>query len=185
MTVILGELIGLRAIEHDDLELLRGWRNRPELRRYFREHRELTPADQEAWYERSGVDPRTSMFAIVDPNGKPSPLLGAAGLCNFDWVRRSAELSLYIGVDELYIDDRYAPDALRVLLQYGLDELGLHRIWAEVYSFDDRKARLYESFGFQLEGRHRDCHFTGGQWHDSLYFGLLEGEQGPSEDTGS
>jgi RimJ/RimL family protein N-acetyltransferase len=175
--MIAGELAALRAVEPDDLELLRTWRNRPTLRRYFREHRELTRADQEAWYERLGADERMRMFAIVDPGGEPPPLVGAAGLCYVDWVRRSAELSLYIGIDDLYVDDRLAPDALRLLLRYAFDDLGLHRVWAEVYSFDERKSSLYERFGFQIDGRHRDSHFADGRWHDSVYFSLLEGEQ--------
>lgn len=175
--MIVGELVGLRAIEPEDLDLLVAWRNTPALRRYFREYRELTSRDQKAWYERSTGDPGTLMFAIVDRTADKSPLVGATGLCYIDWVRRSAELSLYIGRDELYVDDRLAPDALSVLVAYAFEELALHRLWTEVYSFDDRKARLYERFGFQLDGQHRDAHFSDGRWHDSQFFSLLEGEQ--------
>lgn len=170
-----GEIVGLRAIEPGDLETLRGWRNRPALRRYFREHRELSRTDQEAWFTRMLTDPGTFMFAIVEL-GATSPLVGTAGLCYIDWIRRSGELSLYIGADDLYIDDRLAPDALRVLLRHGFDELGLHRLWTEIYAYDERKAHLYESFDFSLEGRHRDNHYADGVWHDSLFYGLLEAE---------
>lgn len=179
--MIPGNVVGLRAIEPADLDLLMAWRNTPSLRQHFREYRELTRRDQEAWYQRITADPATLMLAIVDRSAQPAPLLGAAGLCYIDWVRRSAEVSLYIGRDELYVDDRFAPDALAVLVEYAFRELALHRLWTEVYSFDDRKARLYESFGFRLEGQHRDSHFASGRWHDSLYFGLLEDEQ-PSRD---
>jgi RimJ/RimL family protein N-acetyltransferase len=179
--VLEGKIVGLRAIEPGDLESLRGWRNRPELRRYFREHRELGRTDQEAWYARMLADPGTRMFAIVELSAEASPLVGTAGLCYIDWVRRSGELSLYIGADGLYIDDRLAPDALRVLLRYGFDELGLHRLWTEIYAYDEHKAHLYESFGFSLEGRHRDNHFAEGSWHDSLFYSILETEY-PSSD---
>ena len=173
-----GELVGLRAIEPDDLELLRKWRNRPGLRRYFREHRELAKVEQEAWYRRTVLDDsRTIMFALVELNDASLPLIGAAGLCYIDWVCRSAEVSLYIGAKDLYIDDRLAPDALRLLLHYGFDEVGLHRLWTEVYDYDDRKARLCEAVGFSLEGRHRDKHFADGGWHDSLVFSVLENEE--------
>jgi RimJ/RimL family protein N-acetyltransferase len=177
-----GEIVGLRAIEPDDLESLRGWRNRPELRRYFREHRELCHANQEAWYERVLADHRTFMFAIVDLRDG-SPLVGAAGICYIDWLRRSGELSLYVGAGGVYIDDRLAPDALGVLLRYGFGELGLHRLWTEVYDFDESKARLYESVGFSLEGRHRDNHFADGRWHDSLFYGILAAEYASTNAT--
>ena len=175
--MIIGDVVGLRAIEPEDLDLLAAWRNTPGLRQYFREYRELTSRDQEAWYQRSTSDPGTLMLAIVDRTADTLPLVGATGLCYIDWVQRSAELSLYIGRDELYVDDRLAPDALRVLVEYAFEELALHRLWTEVYSFDERKARLYENFGFRLEGQHRDSHFAKGGWHDSLFFSLLEGEQ--------
>lgn len=174
--MITGDAAGLRAIEREDLEALRTWRNRPALRRYFREHREITRADQEAWFERMVSDNRNLMFAVVDIDLDPPPLMGAAGLCYVDWVRRSAELSLYIGADDVYIDDRLAPDVLRLLVSHGFEDLGLHRLWTEVYDLDERKAALLQQFGFQLEGRHRDSHFADGEWHDSLYFGLLEDE---------
>jgi RimJ/RimL family protein N-acetyltransferase len=170
-----GQLVGLRAIEPDDLEFLRGWRNRPQLRRYFREYRTLTSTEQRQWYERVVLASRANvMFSVVELASQR--LVGAAGLCAIDWVRRSADLSLYVGADELYIDSRMAPDALRQLLAYGFGELGLHRVWSEVYEFDNTKAALYESFGFTLEGRHRDHHFAAGRWHDSLFFGLLATE---------
>ena len=175
--MILGAVVGLRAIEPEDLDLLVTWRNTSTLRQYFREYRELTRRDQEAWYQRVTTDPGTLMLAIVDRSAEQSPLVGATGLCYIDWVQRSAELSLYIGRDELYVDDRLAPDALAVLTNYAFEELALHRLWTEVYSFDDRKTRLYENFGFKLEGQHRDSHFARGRWHDSLYYSLLEGER--------
>lgn len=176
--MIQSDSVLLRAIEPNDLESLRGWRNRPSLRRYFREHRELTSADQQAWYARiTARDSDTLMFAIADSSREDTPLVGAAGLCYIDWVRRSAEVSLYVGLDDLYIDERIAPQALGALVDHGFGELGLHRLWTEVYSFDERKARLYEEFGFRLEGRHRESHFADGEWHDSLYFGLLSGER--------
>lgn len=168
-----GRHVSLRAIESEDLERLRAWRNRPELRRYFREYREISSVQQRSWYENVVLGSSTTiMFALSDSDG--GRLLGAAGLCGIDWVRRVADLSLYLG--EGYIDDQRAPDALQLLVGYAFEELGLHRVWSEVYAFDTAKTALYERAGFTLEGRHRDAHFAEGGWHDSLFFGLLAGE---------
>jgi RimJ/RimL family protein N-acetyltransferase len=173
--MIEGARVGLRAIERDDLPLLLAWRNRAEFRRYFREFRELCWHQQLAWYETTVLnDPRTRMFAIVER--KSGALLGACGLCQIDWVNRLADFSLYIGHDALYIDDVYAPDAGRALLRYGFDELGLHRIWCEIYGFDRAKQTLLPRLGFTLDGRHRETHWAEGAWHDSLFFGVLERE---------
>jgi RimJ/RimL family protein N-acetyltransferase len=173
--MIEGQVVGLRAIERADLPQLLAWRNRPEFRRYFREFRELGSAEQEQWYESRVLrDPSTKMFAIVDRNS--GALLGACGLCYIDWVNRSADFSIYIGHDDLYVDKLYAVDAGRVLLRYGFGELGLHRVWSEIYDFDQTKRELLPSLGFTLDGRHRETHWAEGAWHDSLFYGILDRE---------
>ena len=172
--MISGQTVGLRAIEREDLRSLMDWRNRPEFRRNFREFRELGTADQEAWFERLTADQRQLMFAVVERNS--GELLGASGLCYIDWVSRNCDLSLYIGKDALYIDDTYAPDAARTTLRYGFDELGMHRVWVEIYEYDTVKQELLESLGFKLDGRHREHHYADGGFHDSLFYGLLAGE---------
>lgn len=174
--MIEGTRTGLRAIEPDHLPILLAWRNRPELRRYFREHRELGSAHQERWFETAVLaDPKTHMFAIVERHA-PARLLGACGLCYVDWINRTADFSIYIGCEGLYIDEAWAPDAGRTLLRYGFGELGLHRIWCEIYDFDAAKQRLLPALGFTLDGRHRETHWAEGAWHDSLFYGILDRE---------
>ena len=102
-----GEITGLRAIERGDLEALRGWRNQPEMRRFFREYREISEDMQTAWYEKKVLaDPATRMFAIEDL--VTGDLLGACGLCYIDTINRNADFSIYLGADDLYIDDEFA-----------------------------------------------------------------------------
>lgn len=174
--MICGEFVGLRAIEEADLPQLLAWRNRPELRRFFRESRELGSTQQDRWFRDSVLgNPSIRMFAIEALADRR--LLGACGLCYINWVDRNADLSIYIGADDLYIDELYAPDAARTLIRYGFDELGLHRIWAEIYAIDEAKTKLFGDLGFTLDGRHRENHWTEGRWVDSLFFGLLASEQ--------
>lgn len=168
-----GEKVGLRAIEKEDLPLLMEWRNQPEYRRYFREYRELSSGHQANWFEsRVMKDSSTEMFAIVDL--KTGELIGACGLCYIDWINRNADFSIYIGKDGVYIDDVYAVDAAKVMMKYGFEELNLHRIWAEIYDFDEKKQEMFKTLGFELEGRHKEQHWTEGKWCDSLYYGILK-----------
>ena len=46
-----GNKVFLSAVEEGSLEQLRSWRNEPELRKYFREYREISKAMQKRWYE--------------------------------------------------------------------------------------------------------------------------------------
>ncbi len=169
-----GTYVGLRAIERADLPALLEWRNQPELRQYFREYRELSREHQDNWYERILDDPSNLMFAIIKLEN--NTIIGACGLCYIDWKNRNAEVSIYIGEDLLYVDEKYAPDALDVLVEYAFNELCLHRLWVEVFDFDLKKKSLFINFGFQFEGRHCQKYWTKKQWHDSLYYGLLNAE---------
>lgn len=173
--MISGNYVGLRAIEIEDLEQLLLWRNQPKFRRYFREYRELSSADQQEWYAKKVVnDPGTRMFSIVSADS--GKLMGACGLCYIDWIRRSADFSIYIGHDGLYIDDVYAVDAGSQLLKYGFEELALHRIWCEIYALDVAKQAFLPRIGFSLDGRHRQTHWSEGAWHDSLFYSILNDE---------
>jgi RimJ/RimL family protein N-acetyltransferase len=170
-----GKHVGLRAIEPSDLEPLLRWRNRPEFRKFFREHRELSMTQQTQWFQSiQGPDSKARMFAIVALQS--SELLGACGLCYLDLINRNADLSIYIGKDGLYIDDQLAPDAAQTLMTYGYDELNLHRIWAEIYDFDSAKIKFFESLGFQREGLHRNTHWSMGKWSNSIFWGMLSEE---------
>lgn len=185
--MIKGTCTALRAIEERDLAQLLAWRNRPELRRYFREYRELNSTQQRAWFDaKVNGDAATRMFAIEEGATGRLPgetgerrLLGACGLCYVDWVNRTADFSIYIGADDLYIDEQLAPDAAVALIRYAFDELGLNRLWSEIYAFDAPKTAFFRRLGFHLDGRHRQTHWAEGAWHDSLYFSLLAGDPRP------
>jgi RimJ/RimL family protein N-acetyltransferase len=177
--MLIGQYTGLRAIEADDLPQLMDWRNQPELRRYFREYRELNSVQQRQWFDtKVNSDPYTRMFAIAELASLR--LLGACGLCYIDWVNRTADFSIYIGADGRYIDRQFAPDAAKVMIRYAYQELGLHRLWSEIYSFDTAKQAFFDSMGFQLDGRHRQTHWAEGSWHDSLYYSLLSTDSIPA-----
>ncbi len=167
-----GNKVGLRAIESTDLSILLEWRNQPEFRKYFREYRELNMESQKRWFEtKVQGDEHTRMFSIVEIES--SELIGACGLCYIDWPNRCADFSIYIGKNKLYIDDVYAVDAGRVLIDYGFKELNLYRLWSEIYEIDEKKKELFERLGFAKEAIHKSTHWTEGRWVDSWYYRLL------------
>lgn len=167
-----GNVVSLRAIEECDLAQLLEWRNKPEFRRYFREYRELSSANQRVWFESKVLnDQSTRMFSIV--LNETGELLGACGLCYIDFINRNADFSIYIGKDDLYIDEVYAIEAARLMMKYGVEELNLHRFWSEIYSFDEAKKKMFDTLGFKLEGVHKETHWTEGKWCDSWFYGVL------------
>lgn len=171
-----GTKVYLVPIEREDLEALRVWRNRPEFRKYFREYREISKDMQLKWYESKVLgDPSTIMFAIR--SNEDDSLLGCCGLCYINWVHKNADLSLYIGYENSYIDNEgYAKEACELMFVYGYDELNLRKIWTEIYEFDEPKFQLYTEMGFHQDGMLRDQYFYDGRYWNSRMLSLLSDE---------
>lgn len=174
--MIKGKLVGLRALEKQDLSLLRDWRNLPHFRRNFREFRELGMANQEMWFNKVVSSSNDFMFLIERlSDGMP---LGAGGLLYTNWIIRSADFSFYIGYNESYIDNEgYALDAASLLIDYGFKNLNLNKIWMELYEFDKAKIDFFTNeFSFKQDGKLRQNCFEDGKYHDSLIISLLSSE---------
>jgi len=166
------ETVGLRAIEESDLPQLMDWRNKPELRKYFRGYDEINTTNQYQWFKSvTASDSKHKMFAIVKLD--TNTLLGACGLCYIDSINHSADFSIYIGYNDLYIDDIYAIHAANLMIDYGFKVLNLHRLWAEIYSFDEKKKIFFNTLNFNLDGTLRETYRYDMKWYDSLFYSLL------------
>jgi RimJ/RimL family protein N-acetyltransferase len=175
--MIKGKNIGLRALEKEDLTHLRDWRNLPDFRRNFREVRELSLTDQEEWFDSLQKTKHLNyMFTIVDL--KKNQPIGAAGILYVNWVIRSGDLSFYIGDENKYIgNDGIAKEAAKLLINYGFKNLNLHKLWMELYEFDNEKIEFFtKDFGFNKDGLLRDNCYEDGKYWNSYIISLLKRE---------
>ena len=84
-----GKKVILTSVEEENLEQLRNWRNRPELRKYFREYREISKTMQKRWFEKINNDPNQVNFEIRTLDNQL--LIGHCGLYYINWIIKSAE----------------------------------------------------------------------------------------------
>jgi RimJ/RimL family protein N-acetyltransferase len=172
-----GDRVHLRALERDDLPRMRDWRNLPEFRRHFREFRELNLVNQEAWFQRISTSPNDFMFVIERKEDRLP--IGVCGLVYCQWIIRSADISLYIGHEETYIDGPggWAEDAAKTLIRYAFGNLNLNKVWTELYAFDQRKVELFTRLGFARDAVLRDNCFEDGRYHDSYIYSRLRADK--------
>jgi hypothetical protein len=174
--MIKGKHVGLRAIEKEDLPLLRDWRNMPSFRKNFREVRELSLQNQYEWFDNLHKTKHINyMFSIIDL--ETDKLIGAAGLLYINWLIRSADFSFYIGEDELYVgDDSRAKEAAELLIHYGFNNLNLNKIWMELFEFDSKKLDFFTNhqFDFKIDGKLRENCFEDGMYYDSYIISKLK-----------
>lgn len=70
----------------------------------------------------------------------------------------------------------YATDAAQALVDFGFQELNLHRISSWCIAENVASARVLEKVGLRLEGRLRENEHFKGRWWDTLVYGLLKQE---------
>jgi ribosomal-protein-alanine N-acetyltransferase len=85
---------------------------------------------------------------------------------------KSAEVWYKIHTD--HWNKGYTTEALKALLAYGFDTLGLHRISAGCAVENIASIRVLEKAGMQREGRCRGILPIRGQWLDNYIYAILE-----------
>ncbi len=166
------ENIGIRAIEIEDLSLIQEWRNNQSLRRYFREYRDFSLTQKKLWYDSMMKSPNFEMFLIIDLiNNEP---VGVTGLTYIDWVNRHADVHFYIGKGGEWIDEKYAPVAIKIILDYGFNTLNLNKLWAEIYEIDNKKLKFFSELGFVIDASLREHYYYQGKYYTSHILSLLK-----------
>jgi RimJ/RimL family protein N-acetyltransferase len=88
----------------------------------------------------------------------------------------SAEIGYWLG--RRFWGRGVATAAVRAVLTYAFDTLGLRRIEARVFAWNPASAHILEKAGFRQEGRLRDAIVKDGERTDLLLFGLLANADG-------
>ena len=88
-------------------------------------------------------------------------------------MNRSARLGIGI-LDPARLGQGIGTETIRLVLRWGFEALGLHRVSLTVIADNNRAIATYARCGFTTEGRFRDSLRLGGQWHDNLSMAILE-----------
>lgn len=117
-------------------------------------------------------DSRTS-FIIALPDDDRA--LGEVVLNDIDRDNQCANIRIAF-FDETQVNKGYGTEAMRLMVDYGFKQLGLHRISLGVYAFNPRAIRVYEKIGFQREGVLRDALHWQGEYIDEVIMSILAHE---------
>ena len=133
---------------------------------YFRRNREFLTDYMPAWTE-SFFTERTQLESIrghmenaknrtgyryyIMPKEEKGKIIGTIGLNNVVW---GSFLSCFMGymLDEAYINRGYMTQAVDAVANTAFNEIGLHRIEANIMPKNARSLRVAEKCGFVREG---------------------------------
>lgn len=163
-------MISIRCIEESDLKIIQKWRNNESLRRFFREYRDLSLEQEKDWYLKIIFDNRFEMFVITAHD----KVVGVCGLTYIDWVNRHCDLHFYIGDDLKWIDKKYAPPAIKIILKKAFHSFNMNKVWVEIYETDKKKLEFFMNNNFEIDATLREHYFYDGKYHTSYILSLLK-----------
>ncbi len=172
--MLAGELVTLRGIERDDLEVLHGWDQEystwPENSTH--PYSPTSLADALVAYDAREKSPfragDTSVpFAVVVDGG----VVGRVVLWGIDSHNRLGHLGISLGAE--HRGRGYGTDACRVLLRYAFVDRGLHRVQLEVLASNTGAIRAYEKAGFVVDGVLRESGWVRGRFEDEVIMSVL------------
>jgi len=168
--MIEGTLVSIGAVVPEDFPTLFRWANDVEAARLNGAFRPVDWVSHAGWWESIGKDPGKVVFAVRKRG--LGPIIGWVQILNINPVARCAEVGIRIG-NEADRGHGYGRETLRLAIDYCWNHLNLHRLALIALHTNERAIRIYESLGFEQEGRLRDASFVAGRWVDIVVMGKL------------
>ena len=170
---LIGDRIVLRPLGAEDVDRCMRWINDSEIQARIGRRHPMGRVQEEEWLAGQYKCDDHLNLAIVVKDGDRH--IGNCGFNRIDFINRNAEFGILIGERDAW-GCGYGPEAARLILQYGFEELGFHRIGLGVFAFNERAIRAYKRVGFVREGAERESYFRHGRFHDHIRMSVLESE---------
>jgi ribosomal-protein-alanine N-acetyltransferase len=183
--VLEGDRVVLRPVRDDDVEGRRRLGTDPEIVRMFGGvpmHHDWQPMDEteaREWIEPLRRDPNP-LHWVVEHEGE---FLGTARLHGLDPVDERARYAVGLH-DRSLLGEGLGTEVTRLVLSYGFEQVGLHRIDLRVLAYNERAIACYRRCGFVEEGRERDAALIAGERHDDVIMAVLRPDWPPHPPAG-
>lgn len=168
---IKGKFVTLRAIEKDDLNLMREMLNDPEIENLVVGWAfPVSKYQQNQWYENNINNNNNLRFIIETPD---DGAVGLATFTNIDWKNRRATH----GIKLANMKNRtkgVGTDTVMAIMRYAFNELQLNRLDGSWFETNIASQKLYIKCGWKVEGKRRQYIYKNGQYRDLVVVGVLK-----------
>lgn len=137
--------ITLELLTAESAELVRQWRNQPEILQQMEYRQLITAAGQQQWL--AGIDPATDQYFLISFRGEPA---GMIHLIHIDHQLHTAEAGLFIG-EARFSGTGIALGASLLLLDHAFGSLALTRVRAKVRNTNTAALEYNRFLGFKEE----------------------------------
>lgn len=159
----------IRLMKIEDLEMVRSWRNHPNIKRYMFSTKDISATEHENWFNQVNKEKNRTLL-IYTKNNKPLGFVQFAPIKTIDTV---LDWGFYA-----------APDASKgtgttmstLALDYAFNQLKAHKIFGEVLEHNIGSINFHLKMGFIQEGVLRDHHYNENVYSSIYCFGLMHHE---------
>jgi len=172
---IITERLVLRKYTHDDIPDVLVFASQPSVATVTSGRIQATEEGVRQYIDlQNSYQPfeKDQVFELAVERKEDGRVIGLLGLICGD--HRQGEMGWALGVE--YRGRGYATEAARVLMDYGFNSLGLHRIHADTNRDNLASCRVMERLGMRREAQLRDAVHEDGKWVDRVIYGILAEE---------
>ncbi len=179
---LVGERIILRPFESKDIDDMIKILNEPELKKLTgsvtndNDAKKIMDEDEKIrvseWYKTRNVqsDRLDLAIALKDSN----QIIGETVFNEYDDLTNNVNFRALMS--QSYSNQGLGSEAIQLFIQYGFEQLNLHKISLEVFSFNPRAEHVYTKSGFKLEGIIREDFKYNDDYIDTKKYGILKSE---------
>lgn len=170
-----GNKVRLGAINEEDINTIASWYADSDFLRFFDKIPVYPKSKQELtqWIRESQACNKSYSFAIRSI--EKDDMVGYIELSNIQWWNGVANLGIGIG-ETNHRGSGYGKEAMMLILNFAFEELNLHRVQLNVFSYNKGAISLYEKLGFSREGVYREFIHRDGERFDMYLYGILRHE---------
>lgn len=163
--------VTLRAIEEEDLEILRTIANSEKIEKYLTGFSlPVSKIDQKNWFE---AQKNSSVIRLIIEYGQET--WGIVILNKIDYTNRSANF----GIKTLLNENKpkgIGTEAGKIIIKYAFEVLNLRRVETEVLEYNIASKKMLEKIGFKYEGTKREAVYKNGKYENVEIRAILKGE---------
>ena len=171
---IVGEQLYLSpvSINDDDADKYIKWMNDKNVAVAFGQYNNIISQESDLkWLYEPPNDMQRYAMVLLDGD----VLIGSISIHNIDNLNRTAFIGIFIGEEE-YRNKGYGAEAVRLLIEYGINTLNINNIALTVHADNYAAIACYKKVGFKEVGRLSEWVFKDGQYIDKIYMGILARE---------
>ena len=166
--------IYIRPMHYDDIDAVVRWRNSESVRKFFIYQGDFTHESQLSWMKNHVETGEVAQMIICDAVTDKS--LGCVYIRDIDMHHKKGEYGIFLA-DDVERGKGIGTSAAKLMVKYGFEELGLHRIYLRALDGNDRAVKSYENAGFVKEGFLVDDVFINDKFVSVTWMAIINDEE--------